>query len=406
MEFNRTKPDRFDKSSSDPKTSSRSRRSKSKSVAATVSLASSDNDDEIHESASKSQKNNYRNDKHSLVTSKGFKRHFASHNYHDYGQLRPSQADLENTAKALRGGVHTPFPLILHRLMDDAQIKGFTDSISWQPHGRAFLIKDPKAFVADVLPNYFKHAKLSSFQRQLSLYGFVRLTSEGPDRGAYYHECFLKSRPFLCNRIHRTRVKGTWVRTSSSPELEPNFYLMEALCDRPKMCSDPSDEVGSISICTESDGEPTNQSVVPASVKIGFELSFCPLSASQAPSSCVNTNGNSSSLKRVDQLQLDFVASTSSPMLPPPALPSSYVGERSCLPPVSLSSYKVDYGNSGGVGALKVLFRDTSDRHGVGDRTAKQSSFFEDDDELETFLTEMDLDLPSDVNEACYQLLA
>jgi hypothetical protein len=164
------------------------------------------------------------------LTTKGFKRHFAEHNYHDYAQLKPSELDPDKI-KATQGGVHNPFPAVLHKMMEDAEDKDFTNVVSWQSHGRAFLIHEPKTFVADVLPKYFKHSKLSSLQRQLSLYGFVRLTQDGRDRGAYYNERFLRGRPFLCSKIQRTRVKGTWVRTSSSPEAEPNFYAMEQVCD-------------------------------------------------------------------------------------------------------------------------------------------------------------------------------
>jgi hypothetical protein len=164
------------------------------------------------------------------LTTKGFQRHFAKHNYHDYAKEEPTRLDLDNI-KATRGGVQNPFPLVLHNMMEQAEEKGYSDIVSWQIHGRAFLIHKPKEFVAQVLPMFFKHSKLASFQRQLSLYGFIRLTHDGLDRGAYYHECFLRGRYFLSSKIVRTRVKGTWVRTSSSPESEPDFYTMEPVAN-------------------------------------------------------------------------------------------------------------------------------------------------------------------------------
>ena len=56
---------------------------------------------------------------------------------------------------------------------------------------------------------------------------FVALPEQGPDRGAYYNEFFLRGRPDLTVHMQRTRVKGTGVRTSSNPKQEPNFYEME-----------------------------------------------------------------------------------------------------------------------------------------------------------------------------------
>ena len=66
-----------------------------------------------------------------------------------------------------------------------------------QPHGRCFVIHKPREFVDQVMPEYFRQSKLTSFQRQLNLYGFRRLTT-GADRGGYYHEMFLKHKLFLC----------------------------------------------------------------------------------------------------------------------------------------------------------------------------------------------------------------
>ncbi|KAL7470568.1 hypothetical protein ACHAXS_010817 [Conticribra weissflogii] len=78
------------------------------------------------------------------------------------------------------------------------------------------------------MPKYFRQSKLTSFQRQLNLYGFCRLTS-GTDRGAYYHELFLRHRLFLRKRMSRIRIKGTGIKGKASPETEPDFYSMPYL---------------------------------------------------------------------------------------------------------------------------------------------------------------------------------
>jgi hypothetical protein len=46
----------------------------------------------------------------------------------------------------------------------------------------------------------------------------------GRDKGAYYHELFIRSKCFLSHRIQRTKIKGQGTRKPSSPETEPNFY--------------------------------------------------------------------------------------------------------------------------------------------------------------------------------------
>jgi hypothetical protein len=72
---------------------------------------------------------------------------------------------------------------------------------------------------------YFKLGKLSSFQRQLNLYGYSRIT-RGRDATGYYHEFFLRHREYLAHRILRQRIKGTKIKGATNPELEPNFYAM------------------------------------------------------------------------------------------------------------------------------------------------------------------------------------
>lgn len=66
---------------------------------------------------------------------------------------------------------------------------------------------------------------MSSFQRQLNLYGFLRQNT-GRDRGSYYHELFLRSRPDLPKIMLRTRVKGIGMGRTNRVDKEPDFYKM------------------------------------------------------------------------------------------------------------------------------------------------------------------------------------
>ena len=108
--------------------------------------------------------------------------------------------------RRMRGGVIEPFPEKLHRLLSETEAMGQTDIISWVAGGRAFVIRHPQRFFQDVVPLYFRQSRLSSFKRQLNLYGF-ELINSGPARGGYFHELFHKDHPELCRRMRRVAVK-------------------------------------------------------------------------------------------------------------------------------------------------------------------------------------------------------
>ena len=148
------------------------------------------------------------------------------HNYHDHSHDAKSLYQEEHPA---RGGVTTPFPLKLHEMLENVEANGHEHIVSWQPHGRCFVVHKPKEFV-ELLPSYFKLSKLASFQRQLNLYGFQRLT-RGRDKGGYYHELFLRQKVFLAHSIQRIKVKGTGVRARSNPDQEPDFWGMGWVSD-------------------------------------------------------------------------------------------------------------------------------------------------------------------------------
>jgi hypothetical protein len=157
-------------------------------------------------------------------TAKQNDRHFVVHNYHDHA-WDPDESDSIEDEPRRRGGVAVSFPARLHAVLDRVERDGWGHVISWQPHGRCFLIHKPIEFQEHVMPAYFGQNKLTSWQRQLNLYGFCRLT-RGPDAGGYYHELFLRGRFFLTKKMLRTKIKGTKFKASSNPEQEPDFYSM------------------------------------------------------------------------------------------------------------------------------------------------------------------------------------
>ena len=137
----------------------------------------------------------------------------------------PSPEILAN--RRTRGGVSEPFPEKLHRMLELAERDGHDDVVSFLSHGRAFGIHKPKQFSDEIMPKYFKQSRLSSFQRQLNLYGFTRINT-GPDTGGYYHELFLRGRPALSIHIRRVGIpKGAPRRRgvkAHDSTIDPNLY--------------------------------------------------------------------------------------------------------------------------------------------------------------------------------------
>ncbi|KAL7519164.1 hypothetical protein ACHAWX_003958 [Stephanocyclus meneghinianus] len=91
------------------------------------------------------------------------------------------------------------------------------------PHGRCFVIHQSEVLATEVLPRFFNQTKFLSFIRQLNLWGFKRLT-RGVDGKAYYHELFLRGRPYLALRLKRMKIKGRGFKPIPNPTGEPNFY--------------------------------------------------------------------------------------------------------------------------------------------------------------------------------------
>mmetsp|Transcript_24773 Transcript_24773/g.51511 ORF Transcript_24773/g.51511 Transcript_24773/m.51511 type:complete len:486 (-) Transcript_24773:254-1711(-) len=122
------------------------------------------------------------------------------------------------------------FPFKLHRMLEHAEKNDMDDVISFAEEGKSFSIHKPREFVAGIMPKYFTTSRMSSFQRQLNLYGFRRVT-EGRDKGSYFHKYFIKGRRGLCKRIKRKKA-STKTPQAYDPGLASSMSIRQLLAER------------------------------------------------------------------------------------------------------------------------------------------------------------------------------
>mmetsp|Transcript_20290 Transcript_20290/g.43886 ORF Transcript_20290/g.43886 Transcript_20290/m.43886 type:complete len:293 (+) Transcript_20290:87-965(+) len=152
---------------------------------------------------------------------------YVQHQYQDLSYLLPPAGTDPNSC----GTDSATFTVKLYQMLGRVDKDGYSHIISWQPHGRCFVIHKPE-LIDFILPTYFKFSMFSSFQRQLNLYGFKRITA-GADKGGYYHCKFLRGRAFLVGQINRIRLKGQGHRAKANPSQEPNFWNMPPIQELP-----------------------------------------------------------------------------------------------------------------------------------------------------------------------------
>ncbi|XP_069800068.1 heat shock factor protein 3-like [Dendropsophus ebraccatus] len=118
-----------------------------------------------------------------------------------------------------------PVPAFLMKLWALVEDPSNNDVIAWSWNGQNFCILDEQRFSKEILPKYFKHNNLSSFIRQLNMYGFRKVMSlesglVKSDRGSYIefqHPFFKKGKAELLENIKR---KMSSVK-SEDPHLAP-----------------------------------------------------------------------------------------------------------------------------------------------------------------------------------------
>lgn len=113
----------------------------------------------------------------------------------------------EETSRSSQG--NALFPWKLHKMLTFCETEGKDTVVSWLPQGKAFKVHNTAAFVSEILPMHFKQTKYKSFQRQLNLWGFQRITKGSEtEKGAYFHPDFLKNQEDLCQKLNRQSAKN------------------------------------------------------------------------------------------------------------------------------------------------------------------------------------------------------
>jgi hypothetical protein len=84
------------------------------------------------------------------------------HDYHDYAnEAEKGEGSLENLqhqhveehtqSSSLNRGEQN-FPVMLHYMLNELEKDGMDNIVSWQPHGRCFLVHKQQQFLEHVLP--------------------------------------------------------------------------------------------------------------------------------------------------------------------------------------------------------------------------------------------------------------
>ncbi|KAL3904087.1 MAG: hypothetical protein SGILL_010202, partial [Bacillariaceae sp.] len=114
------------------------------------------------------------------------------------------------------------FLIRLRVMLNDSSNDGNQLTVSWLPHGKAFMIHDRSHFSDSILPSYFK-TKFTSFRQALRSHGFAQMGGNNWDEGAFYHKLFVRDEALLCQGLTQEQMKKVMPDYIPSAE-EPNFY--------------------------------------------------------------------------------------------------------------------------------------------------------------------------------------
>ncbi|KAF1792201.1 Heat shock transcription factor family [Phytophthora cactorum] len=104
-------------------------------------------------------------------------------------------------------GKHMMLPAFLSKTYEIFSMPEFSHVCGWNANGDTIIVSQLEAFVAMVLPRFFKHRNFPSFVRQLNLYGFHKTVLDSK-RLEFQHPYFKRGRPDLLHHIKRKVSNG------------------------------------------------------------------------------------------------------------------------------------------------------------------------------------------------------
>lgn len=137
----------------------------------------------------------------------------------------------------------------------------------WSEDGETFLVKEPKKFENEIIPQFFKHNKFSSFVRQLNFYSFRKLKTNDciridheldkatANHWRFYHPNFQRGRLDLLALIKRnsSTPRGTATGTNVSATTSTSNHTNAAIFPNETPSSAAVAAIGDVAMTEQKD---------------------------------------------------------------------------------------------------------------------------------------------------------